>query len=69
MGIRYPMAAGAGWFVDWMARKFHTDLLVGQRTAHWDICAVNLVYALVYLGAFVWVGRRATRRSDVEVKE
>ena len=63
MGIRYPIAAGVGWFGNWLARRFHTAI-VFQQTPEWEHCAINLVVALLFFTGFIWITRRTTRRGN-----
>ena len=66
MGIRYPIAAGVGWFGNWLARRFHTDVTVFQQTAEWERCALNLVVAVVFFSVFIWITRRTAGRGNAE---
>ncbi|HEY6971134.1 MAG TPA: hypothetical protein VJA94_18135 [Candidatus Angelobacter sp.] len=68
MGIHYPLAAGVGWFGNWLARKFHTDVLVYHPTPQWDNSAINLVVAVLFFSVFIWITRRTRRRANAEAK-
>ena len=68
MGVRYPIAAGVGWFGNWLAGRFHTEVIVFQQTPEWERCALNLVVAVLFFAAFIGMMRRTTRRGNADAK-
>ena len=68
MGIRYPIAAGVGWFGNWLARRFHSGLIVFQQSPQWEHCAINLIVAVLFFAVFIWITRRTRTRDYADAK-